>query len=90
MNRWMPAGVLSARNPGGWSDRIAQGVAYLGISFPVYWVGLLLILLVVAALREAVAMKRWPVAKGRIVSSMVEQYKEIAGAGKFGETPEII
>ena len=38
-------GVLSARKPGGWSDRLALGIAYLGISFPVYWVGLLLILL---------------------------------------------
>jgi ABC-type dipeptide/oligopeptide/nickel transport system permease component len=38
-------GVLSARHPGGWTDRFALGVAYLGISFPVYWVGLLLILL---------------------------------------------
>ncbi|MEO7455308.1 MAG: ABC transporter permease [Gemmatimonadaceae bacterium] len=38
-------GVLSARNPGGFIDRVGLGVAYLGISFPVYWVGLLLILL---------------------------------------------
>jgi ABC-type dipeptide/oligopeptide/nickel transport system permease component len=38
-------GILSARNPGGFSDRLALGIAYLGISFPVYWVGLLLILL---------------------------------------------
>ncbi len=38
-------GVLSAKNPGGWIDRLALGVAYLGISFPVYWVGLLFILL---------------------------------------------
>ena len=38
-------GVLSARRPGGLADRFALGVAYLGISFPVYWVGLLLILL---------------------------------------------
>jgi ABC-type dipeptide/oligopeptide/nickel transport system permease component len=38
-------GVLSARHPGGWIDRFALGIAYLGISFPVYWVGLLLILL---------------------------------------------
>jgi len=37
-------GVLSARRPGGLADRFALGVAYLGISFPVYWVGLLLIL----------------------------------------------
>jgi ABC-type dipeptide/oligopeptide/nickel transport system permease component len=38
-------GVLSARNPGGLIDRMGLGIAYLGISFPVYWVGLLLILL---------------------------------------------
>ena len=38
-------GVLSAQHPGGWTDRLALGIAYLGISFPVYWVGLLLILL---------------------------------------------
>jgi ABC-type dipeptide/oligopeptide/nickel transport system permease component len=38
-------GVFSARNPGGIVDRFALGLAYLGISFPVYWVGLLLILL---------------------------------------------
>jgi ABC-type dipeptide/oligopeptide/nickel transport system permease component len=38
-------GVLSASRPGGWVDRLSLGIAYLGISFPVYWVGLLLILL---------------------------------------------
>jgi ABC-type dipeptide/oligopeptide/nickel transport system permease component len=38
-------GVISARNAWGWIDRFSLGVAYLGISFPVYWVGLLLILL---------------------------------------------
>ena len=38
-------GVLSAVRPGGFADRFALGLAYLGISFPVYWVGLLLILL---------------------------------------------
>lgn len=38
-------GILSARRPGGAIDRFGLGLAYLGISFPVYWVGLLLILL---------------------------------------------
>ena len=38
-------GILSAWRPGGAIDRIGLAVAYLGISFPVYWVGLLLILL---------------------------------------------
>jgi ABC-type dipeptide/oligopeptide/nickel transport system permease component len=44
-------GVLSARNPGGFADRFALGIAYLGISFPVYWVGLLFILLFAVTLR---------------------------------------
>jgi ABC-type dipeptide/oligopeptide/nickel transport system permease component len=44
-------GVLSARNPGGWFDRLGLGVAYLGISFPVYWVGLILILVFAVILR---------------------------------------
>ena len=38
-------GVLSGRKPGSTIDRFGLGLAYLGISFPVYWVGLLLILL---------------------------------------------
>src|SRR5687768_17698154 len=44
-------GVLSARHPGGWIDRISLGIAYIGISFPVYWVGLILILLFAVTLR---------------------------------------
>ena len=44
-------GVASARRPGGWIDRLSLGAAYLGISFPVYWVGLLLILLFAVTLR---------------------------------------
>jgi ABC-type dipeptide/oligopeptide/nickel transport system permease component len=44
-------GILSARKPGGWTDRLALGIAYLGISFPVYWVGLLLILLFAVTLQ---------------------------------------
>ncbi len=38
-------GVISAQRPNGLFDRLSLGGAYLGISFPVYWVGLLLILL---------------------------------------------
>ncbi len=44
-------GVLSARRPGGWFDRLSLGLAYLGISFPVYWVGLILILVFAVVLR---------------------------------------
>ena len=38
-------GILSGRRPGSAIDRFGLAIAYLGISFPVYWVGLLLILL---------------------------------------------
>jgi ABC-type dipeptide/oligopeptide/nickel transport system permease component len=44
-------GVLSARRPGSAFDRFAMATAYLGISFPVYWVGLILILLFAVTLR---------------------------------------
>ncbi|MGH7627517.1 MAG: ABC transporter permease [Gemmatimonadaceae bacterium] len=44
-------GVFSAARPGSWFDRLALGGAYLGISFPVYWVGLILILVFAVMLR---------------------------------------
>ena len=44
-------GVLSARRPGSGFDRLAMATAYLGISFPVYWVGLILILIFAVTLR---------------------------------------
>jgi peptide/nickel transport system permease protein len=44
-------GVYGAWRPGSWADRIATLGAYLGISFPVYWVGLVLILLFAVSLR---------------------------------------
>lgn len=44
-------GILGALRPGSWADRIATLGAYLGISFPVYWVGLLLILAFAVTLR---------------------------------------
>lgn len=44
-------GVLAALRPGGLVDRFAMLLAYVGISFPVYWVGLLLILLFAVTLQ---------------------------------------
>ena len=38
--------------------------------------GLIVLALVIASLRDAAAMKRWPVVRGRVVSSKVEEYKE--------------
>ena len=43
-------GVLAAVRPGGPADRLAMLLSYLGVSFPVYWVGMLLILLFAVAL----------------------------------------
>lgn len=44
-------GVLSAIRPGGAVDRAAMLLSYIGVSFPVYWVGLLLILVFAVMLR---------------------------------------
>lgn len=44
-------GVLAAARPNGWFDRLSLALAYVGISFPVYWVGLILILLFAVMLR---------------------------------------
>jgi peptide/nickel transport system permease protein len=41
----IPVGVLSAVHQGGWFDRIARLVALTGQSAPVFWIGLVLILL---------------------------------------------
>jgi len=43
-------GVVAAVRPGGAVDRFAMLLSYLGVSFPVYWVGMLLILLFAVAL----------------------------------------
>ena len=38
--------------------------------------GLGVLAIVVRSLREAAAMKRWPVAEGRVLSTKVEKYRE--------------
>lgn len=44
-------GVACAVKSNGWFDRLALGFTYVGISFPVYWVGLLFIVLFAVTLR---------------------------------------
>ena len=46
--------------------------------------GLVMLILIVSSLREAAAMKRWPVSRGRVLSSKVEEYRADAGSGNFG------
>jgi ABC-type dipeptide/oligopeptide/nickel transport system permease component len=44
-------GVYGAWRPGTWPDRLSTLWAYLAVSFPVYWVGLLLIMIFAVSLR---------------------------------------
>jgi hypothetical protein len=46
--------------------------------------GLMMLVLMFSSLREAAAMKRWPVARGRVLSSKVEEYRTDAGSSNFG------
>ncbi len=46
--------------------------------------GLAVLALVVISLREATAMKRWPVAQGRMLSASVEEYKTSVSRGVGG------
>ena len=47
----LAVGIYGAWRPGGWIDRFLTLGAYLGVSFPVYWVGLVLILVFAVQLR---------------------------------------
>ena len=47
----LTVGIYGAWRPGGWVDRFLTLGAYLGVSFPVYWVGLVLILVFAVELR---------------------------------------
>ena len=42
----IPAGVVSATRKDGWEDYVATGVAFLGISMPSFWIGIVLLLTV--------------------------------------------
>jgi hypothetical protein len=46
--------------------------------------GLAVLALVVTSLREAAAMKRWPVAQGRVLSAKVEEYRTSVSRGVGG------
>jgi peptide/nickel transport system permease protein len=41
----VPVGILAALRPYSWFDYLATGVAFIGLSMPVFWFGLLMILL---------------------------------------------
>jgi len=46
--------------------------------------GLAILAIVVSSLREAAAMKRWPVVEGRVLSAKVEEYRESVSRGTGG------
>lgn len=41
----LPLAILATQRPASWIDRLAVGLASLGVAIPAYWLGLLLILL---------------------------------------------
>jgi hypothetical protein len=46
--------------------------------------GLAVLAIVVSSLREAAAMKHWPVAQGRVLSAKVEEYRQSISRGTGG------
>lgn len=46
--------------------------------------GLAVLAMVASSLREAAAMKRWPVAQGRVLSAKVEEYRSSTSRGAGG------
>src|SRR5882762_7255438 len=69
--------AVAAQEHGHMKDQTVEALVIGGM-------GMLILALVISALREAAAMKRWPVAKGWVLSSKVEEYRADAGAGSYG------
>src|SRR6266404_4702873 len=46
--------------------------------------GFVMLVLIVSSLCESAAMQRWPVARRRVLSSKVEEYRVDAGSSNFG------
>ena len=40
----IPIGIMSARNAGGWRDRLGQGFILVGLSFPTFVLGMVSLL----------------------------------------------
>src|SRR5215831_11341601 len=47
----LPAGILSATRQYTWLDRLGMGVAVTGVSLPVFWTGIMLIIVFALSLR---------------------------------------
>lgn len=59
------------------SDQLLLALACAGFA-------LALLALALAAWREALRMRRWPIAKGRVLSSAVEEYRTSVASASFG------
>lgn len=46
----IPLGIISARRPGGWVDRVSQAIVEFGVAIPNFFLGLLLVLVFSATL----------------------------------------
>jgi dipeptide transport system permease protein len=58
----VPAGVWAAVRRGGWFDRLVAGISLVAYSMPVFWWGLLLIMLFAVELRDLAPALALPVA----------------------------
>jgi len=72
---FIPMGVLASIKPHSWTDYLPTGLAVFGISFPVFWLGIMLILIF------GVALKILPVSgSGGAIGSMSNLYHLILPA----------
>jgi peptide/nickel transport system permease protein len=68
----VPAGIVAAVRKNGWVDNLAMSTSLLGVSMPVYWLGILLIYLLAVNLR-------WLPASGRLGISIGFGFQPITG-----------
>jgi len=60
----IPAGIISATRRDQWEDYVATGVAFLGISMPSFWIGIVLLLTVGAAIPVIPSYGYTPISEG--------------------------
>ena len=60
----IPAGIVSATRRNQWEDYVATGVAFLGISMPAFWIGIVLLLTVGTAVSAIPSYGYTPISEG--------------------------
>lgn len=60
----IPAGIISATRRSQWEDHVATGIAFLGISMPSFWIGIVLLLTVGTAIPSIPSYGYAPIDEG--------------------------